>query len=58
MDQDRMKGSVANMGGKTKKAAGNLTGGFKLHPEGGMVQATCKAQNAVSGIKDACKGKV
>ena len=58
MDQDRMKGSVANMGGKTKKAAGNLTGGSRLQPEGGMVQATCKAQNAFSGIKDTFKGKV
>jgi uncharacterized protein YjbJ (UPF0337 family) len=57
MDQDRMKGSAANMGGKTKKTAGNLTGGSRLQLEGGMVQATCKAQNAVSGIKDAFKGR-
>ena len=58
MDHDRMKGSAADIGGKTKKAAGNLTGGSRLQPEGGMVQAMCKAQNAVSGIKDAFKGKV
>ncbi len=57
MNQDRMKGSSADMGGKTKKAAGNLTGGSRLQPEGRMVQATCKAQNAVSGLKDAFKDR-
>ena len=58
MDQDRIIGYAANMGGKTKEAAGNLTGRSKLQPEDGMVRATCKAQNAVSGIKDAFRGKV
>ena len=33
-DQDRVDGSLKNMGGKIKEAAGNLTGDEKLKAEG------------------------
>jgi uncharacterized protein YjbJ (UPF0337 family) len=57
MDKDRVKGSVTNMSGKAKEAAGNLTGDAKLQSEGKMDQGKGKVQNAVGSIKDAFKGK-
>jgi uncharacterized protein YjbJ (UPF0337 family) len=57
MDNDRVKGSATNIGGKAKEAAGNLTGDTKLQGEGKADQAKGKLQNAVGGIKDALKGK-
>ena len=57
MDKDRVKGSVTNMSGKAKEAAGNLTGDAKLQSKGKMDQGKGKVQNAVGSIKDAFKGK-
>ena len=57
MDKDRVKGSVTNMSGKAKEAAGNLTGDAKLQSEGKMDQGKGKVQNAVGSIKDTSKGK-
>jgi uncharacterized protein YjbJ (UPF0337 family) len=57
MDNDRVKSSATNIGGKAKEAAGNLTGDTKLQGEGKANQAKGKIQNAVGGIKDALKGK-
>ena len=57
MDNDRVKGSATNIGGKAKEAAGNLTGDSKLQGEGKADQAKGKIQNAIGGIKDALKGK-
>ena len=34
MDNNRVKGSATNMGGKAKEAVGNLTGDAKLQSEG------------------------
>ena len=57
MDQDRVKGSATNVGGKAKEGAGKLTGDSKLKSESKLDQAKGKVQNAVGGIKDAIKGK-
>ncbi len=57
MDNNRVKGSATNIGGKAKEAAGNLTGDTKLQGEGKADQAKGKVQNAIGGIKDAFKGK-
>jgi uncharacterized protein YjbJ (UPF0337 family) len=57
MDNNRVKGSATNMGGKAKEAAGNLTGDTKLQGEGKADQAKGKIQNFIGGIKDALKGK-
>jgi uncharacterized protein YjbJ (UPF0337 family) len=57
MDEDRVKGSATNIGGKAKEAAGNLTGDSKLQGEGKADQAKGKVQNAIGGLKDTLKGK-
>ncbi len=57
MDNDRVKGSATNIGGKAKEAAGNLTGDSKLQGEGKADQAKGKIQNVIGSIKDAFKGK-
>lgn len=57
MDNDRVKGSATNIGGKAKEAVGNVTGDTKLKGEGKTDQAKGKIQNAIGGIKDALKGK-
>lgn len=57
MDNDRVKGSATNIGGKAKEAVGNVTGDAKLKGEGKTDQAKGKIQNAIGGIKDALKGK-
>ena len=57
MDNDRVKGSATNLGGKAKEGAGKLTGDSKLQGEGKKDQVKGKVQNAAGGIKDALKGK-
>jgi uncharacterized protein YjbJ (UPF0337 family) len=57
MNEDRLTGSAANLGGKVKEGAGKVTGDEKLKGEGKLDQAKGKVQNAVGGIKDALKGK-
>jgi uncharacterized protein YjbJ (UPF0337 family) len=51
-DQDRIDGSLKNIGGKIKEAAGNITGDEKLKAEGKADQVAGKVQNAVGGVKD------
>ncbi len=51
-DQDRIDGSLKNIGGKIKEAAGNVTGDEKLKAEGKADQVAGKVQNAVGGVKD------
>ena len=52
VDNDRVEGSVKNLGGKVKEAAGKVTGDEKLKREGQADQVTGKVQNTVGGIKD------
>jgi len=55
MDNDRIKGSATNLGGKTKETAGNVTGDQKLKSEGVVDQIKGKLQNAIGGLKDMFK---
>ena len=55
MDEDRIKGSGANLGGKIKEAAGKLTGDTKLQSEGQADQIRGKAQNTIGGVKDSAR---
>jgi uncharacterized protein YjbJ (UPF0337 family) len=57
MDNDRLKGSATNMGGKLKEGAGKVTGDEKLRSEGVMDQIKGKLQNAFGGLKDLLRGK-
>jgi uncharacterized protein YjbJ (UPF0337 family) len=52
VDNDRVEGSVKNLGGKVKEAAGKVTGDEKLKREGQADQVAGKVQNTVGGIKD------
>ena len=52
VDNDRVEGSVKNLGGKIKEAAGKVTGDEKLKREGQTDQVAGKVQNVVGGIKD------
>ena len=54
-DQDRIDGSLKNIGGKVKEAAGNVTGDEKLKAEGKADQVAGKVQNAVGGVKDSVR---
>ena len=53
MNEDRMKGTATNMGGKVKDAVGGLTGDTKTQAEGKMDQATGQLQNTLGSAKDA-----
>ena len=57
VDDDRVKGSATNMGGKVKEGLGKLTGDSKTEAEGKKDQAKGKVQNTIGGIKDTLKGK-
>ena len=52
MDEDRIKGSAAEFGGKVKDAVGGLTGDDKTQVEGKIDQLSGKLQNAVGSAKD------
>lgn len=54
-DQDRIDGSLKNIGGKIKEAAGNVTGDEKLKAEGKADQVAGKVQNTVGGVKDSVR---
>ncbi len=54
-DEDRVEGSMKNMKGNVKEAAGKVLGDSKLESEGKMDKAGGKIQNAVGGVKDAVK---
>ncbi len=57
MDNDRIKGSAKNLGGKIKEAIGKVTGDKKIEVEGKADQVEGKAQNAIGGLKDTLRGK-
>ncbi len=52
MDEDRIKGSATNIGGKVKDAAGGLLGDSKTQAEGKADQASGQVQNAYGSAKD------
>ena len=52
-DDDRVRGTANNLGGKIKEGLGKLTGDKSLESEGHMDQAKGKAQQALGDIKDA-----
>ncbi len=54
-DQDRIAGAGKNIGGKSKEAAGKVTGDEKLKAEGRADQVEGKVQNAVGGVKDSLR---
>lgn len=55
MDEDRIKGSAQNLGGKAKDAVGGAFGDTKLQAEGKADKAAGTMQNAVGGAKDAAR---
>ena len=55
MDDDRVRGSAKNLGGKLKEGLGNLTGDAKLKGDGRADQIEGRAQNAIGGIKDSAR---
>lgn len=57
IDKDRVEGSMDQMKGRVKEAAGNLTGDQKLRAEGRADQTKGKLQNMLGSIKDALRGK-
>lgn len=57
IDKDRVEGSMDQMKGRVKEAAGNLTGDQKLRTEGRADQTKGKLQNMLGSIKDALRGK-
>ncbi len=52
MDQDRIKGSATDIGGKMKDATGGLLGDSKTQAEGKADQAKGQLQNAYGSAKD------
>lgn len=52
MDEDRIKGSATDIGGKVKDAAGGLLGDNKTQAEGKVDQASGQLQNAYGSAKD------
>jgi len=57
IDKDRVEGSLDQMKGRVKEAAGKVTGDEKLKSEGRADQVKGKLQNMLGGIKDALRGK-
>jgi uncharacterized protein YjbJ (UPF0337 family) len=57
IDKDRVEGSIDQMKGRVKEAAGKVTGDEKLKNEGRADQAKGKLQNMIGGLKDALRGK-
>lgn len=53
MDEDRIKGSASDIGGKVKDAAGGLLGDNKMQAEGKADQVSGQLQNAYGSAKDA-----
>lgn len=52
MDEDRIKGSASDIGGKVKDAAGGLLGDNKMQAEGKADQVSGQLQNAYGSAKD------
>ena len=55
MDKEHVKGATDTVVGKTKEAAGHVTGNKKLETEGKVDQVKGAAHNAVGDAKDAGK---
>jgi uncharacterized protein YjbJ (UPF0337 family) len=55
MDNDRVKGTVSQVGGKMKEAAGDLTGDEGLQAEGSYDQMAGATQRAYGRAKDTVK---
>jgi len=55
MDEDRIKGTATNLGGKVKDAAGGLLGDSKTQAEGKADQASGQLQNAYGSAKDTAR---
>ena len=56
MDKDRVKGTVDEVVGSTKKKVGDLTGDKRTEIEGAAQQIKGKVENAVGKLKDAGRG--
>ncbi len=52
MDKDRIKGSLKQMAGSIKEAAGKMLGDKKIETDGQIEKAGGAAQNAIGGMKD------
>jgi uncharacterized protein YjbJ (UPF0337 family) len=55
MDKDRVVGSLKEIKGAAKIAAGEAVGDAKMQSDGKVESAIGKAQNAVGGAKDAIR---
>ena len=55
MDEDRMKGSATDIGGKIKDTAGGLLGDNKMQAEGKADQVSGQLQNAYGSAKDTAR---
>jgi uncharacterized protein YjbJ (UPF0337 family) len=51
MDDDRIKGSATNVGGKIKESAGKALGDEKTRREGQADQVKGCARNTIGGVK-------
>ncbi len=58
MDKDRIKGSIRQLAGGLKEAAGKLFGDKKIETEGQIEKAGGAAQNAIGGMKDTIRETV
>ncbi len=58
MDKDRIAGSVKQVTGAAKEAAGKVIGDAKLQSDGKTEKAVGKIQNAVGGLNDAVSDAV
>jgi len=52
MDKDRVKGSLKQITGGIKEAAGKLLGDKKTETDGKIEKAGGAVQNAIGGMKD------
>ena len=55
-DDDRVRGTANNLGGKIKEGLGKLSGDKQLESEGHLDQAKGKGQQALGDLKDAFQG--
>jgi len=58
VNRDRVKGTIDEVAGSTKRKAGELTGNTKLQVEGMVQQAKGKIENAWGKTKDAARDAV
>lgn len=57
MDHNRVEGTVTEMGGKVKQAAGDLLGRSSMSAEGYYDEAEGRARNAFGQAKDMVKSQ-